>query len=919
MAVWKHHEQATVKLEGALKDSKELRLAVQNFDEVSKQKQDLITVNSKLLADKELCEQNLKALETQLQEAKLQHSNEQASLAAEIADLHADAKQNLKSYQLLQNELNERLTELQREKHNSEKLLKNLDEQTAKWGQLLELAKQIPKDTAEVLNGEDGKLATILSSKNTTQEKIEEMTSMIEELVNCERELPPTLVKLVEDVALRLEGEKQLSDGNGNILRDTAATISQELQEGLNQLRLDKEAEIRLKSKIAELEQVRESLNADKSARDTEVDNLLRQLNETERELSSCRSDLSNKTNELTVALNAPRDDPVLQSKISELEKINNLLDDETKKMSQELSKAKEELSSIRKTAANKEEEKNVLAQTLISAQQTIKNFEQEMAKTLALKDEEHKKKYQDLARNGESQKATIKMKLEAEVKTLESRVTERNTEIDSLKEQLQRLPSEANQRTADLEAEVASYKEQILQLIPQLKRLEQDKPSNWDSVGFSGELRSAQNELADLRLLFQSATTETTRILEVATKEQRAIEDALRRFDESQKKISAGAASQSLEQPNLNARDGISRSDRRLDSSSIMLSSSRISGPKHTKFASTEDDAGEKFWTPTLLPRGPVERLGGASIHSVQQQNHALDSHALRVAPRKNNWIESSTRFANKPDINTLQPPGKNHDSDMLQVTADRTPISYESSPLSDLSSMFDDFGSTNDQVEVHKEYETRSKRDNGLAAPRSAFAQQTVLDLTQQSSSIGEIQGSNHQPTHSVMAKANALSHAEESHRRRNAQLPKSALKKPIRSSDILPQPSMASEGRGDSARETGFRNNKTMGPPQRTDRPLVNFKGVVSGNSARSMTSVGRESSSALTYGTSDASHFFDLQHSPPMDAPKRNRSKRLASARLESDKTKVSRISFPSRLSSQSVIADSQADSQDSEYN
>lgn len=67
--------------------------------------------------------------------------------------------------------LNDRLNDLGTERHNTEQLQNNLNEQKKTWGQLFELVKQIPKDTAEVLNGDDSAISKMLSSDITTQEK----------------------------------------------------------------------------------------------------------------------------------------------------------------------------------------------------------------------------------------------------------------------------------------------------------------------------------------------------------------------------------------------------------------------------------------------------------------------------------------------------------------------------------------------------------------------------------------------------------------------------------------------------------------------------------------------------------------------------------------------------------------------------
>jgi hypothetical protein len=61
--------------------------------------------------------------------------------------------------------------DLATERHNNEQVQKNLGEQTTKWGNLVEVVKQIPADTVEILNGNNGTLAKLLTSESTTQEK----------------------------------------------------------------------------------------------------------------------------------------------------------------------------------------------------------------------------------------------------------------------------------------------------------------------------------------------------------------------------------------------------------------------------------------------------------------------------------------------------------------------------------------------------------------------------------------------------------------------------------------------------------------------------------------------------------------------------------------------------------------------------
>ncbi|CZR51886.1 uncharacterized protein PAC_01763 [Phialocephala subalpina] len=957
-------ERVATKLENAVKESKDLRLAADGFETVSKEKEQLVTANKQLLADKETFKQNLETLQTQLQETGAQYSREKAELKR-LKSLPVAVKNN----ELLQNTLDDRLKDLGTEKHNTDQLQKNLDAQTTAWGELVELVKQIPSDTSKAINGDDGTLAKLLSSENTTQEKIEEITSNIKELMKRESELPPTLVKLVEDIASRLESEEQHSPGNDAILKDGVNTLLQELKDGMSQLRIDKETEISLNNKIKELEQARDNLDAQKVARDTEIESLSKQLEESRQELSSCRNALNNKDNELTAALNVPREDPALRTKIAELEKTNNALDNQAKEASQELSKVKEELVSTRKDSGSKDEQIKDLQRQLRIAQQTVEKFNGEEAKRVVLKEEEHKKTCQEIARNGESQKATLKMRLDSEMKILEQRVQERNSEVNSMREQLQILQAEAQTRTdPDLKVELSKYKDQITQFAAHMKRLEKGQPSNHDADKFTSELRSARSEIADLRLLFKSVTTETAQKIEAAAREQKVVEETLRRLDGLQKeKVTMEEHSTPLQlrpdnsRPQQLGRDTVTPSDRRSEASTTtpmpLSDSNRTSVQEHATFAvppgsrqtDLEDDmlpdnaavhtpenalrdnvrkAGSNsagpsrlnekvtgaatgaYKTPALpLPKGPVERTAFSrdSPHTSVQQYQHLTSRGLRVAPRKSNWTGASSQSENQPrppilpgDL-TPQASDQQRTPAPLKPFSDMTPLGYISSPLADLESMFDQVEPVHKEVRPREEHDmTRSKKGSGATTAEMILAPQNMSAMSANQGHANDgARDSSHPVNGPVKAQINPPSAAEESRRRRTSRPAKSAMKKTTRSSALVPGQASLYEGQPDTTRPATSTKVQSMRPPQ-----ISNIKGLVAGKSTRSAGANGTQTLASMQ-STPASSQFFELQQSPPMDAPRRNRNKRLASTVLESPKPKAQR-----RFSLKTVIPDSQ---------
>ncbi|KAE8453523.1 hypothetical protein EG329_010384 [Mollisiaceae sp. DMI_Dod_QoI] len=984
LGVYLDRDKASAELENGLENG------LKRFEDLRLEIQDLKAVSKELLAEKKNHEHNLKTLKTQF-------SKEKVILEAENATLKVEGEKAVKNCELLQSTLDQRLKDLATEKHNTEQLQKNLNEQTATWNQLLETVKHVPHEISKTLESDGSTLARILTSESTTRESIEEMALSVREHLKREPELPLALSNLLEGVASKLEGE-QASNNNHKSLRDAVTTLQQDLKEGMSQVRLDKDLEIRLNSKISELQQAREQLDADKVARDIKIEDLLKQLEESRKELENLRRDLSTKNNELAAALSILREEPALRSKIGALEKANDVLDNQAKETNQELLKAREELVTAGKDSESKDEQikylteknnelmqtNNKLTQENNNAQETIEKCTENTKKKLAVKEEEHKKICQDLVRNAESQRVKLKTALESEIKILEKRVEDKDTEMTFMKEQLQNLQAKARLlENTEPEPELSAYKEQMMQLSAAFKRLEQDEPSTLDDNEFSQDLRAVQDEMAELRLLFHSIATKTTEDIEAAAGEQRAIEETLRKIDDLQKeKMAAEEGNISLQvhadhfQLHQLERGAVSHSSRRPEVSSVALMSlrdpNRLLAQKHAAFAvpssiqqaNLEDDMlledvvvhspqnalrhatrkvgsstsqsrfGEKA-TGSVIPTSTrVETYETLALNdTVERTTHAGDpsksalrhqeptSCSLRVAPRKSNWAGMSVQYEKQtgqssvPGIVTPRGSGNEHGHTSYNLFSDLTSIGQESSPLTSIERMFDHLDSMQNEKQLREEGDnTGSKNDTALAAAETILMQQTTLGIEKQGSVTEEVRVGNQRQTSTIKVQNNAPSKAEESLRRRNSQPAKSALKRTTRHTALVPEQVHTLEGDVHTAQPNGLIGSESMRPPQSSDRPLNSIKGLVSGKSARSLMVTGAPASS-LMQSTPASSHFFDLQQSPPMDAPRRNRNKRPTSTVLESRKSKAPRFQLEPRFSSKSVIPDSQETQKD----
>lgn len=337
----------------------------------------------------------------------------------------------------------------------------------------------------------------------------------------------------------RFEASMQTSKNDGKAQQESNNKHLEDFKQTVNQLRLDKEAEIQLNNRISELVQTNEALAVDKNAREREVQGLAKQLNELKRDLAECRGQLSSKNDELAAALAAPKEDPRLRAQMQDLETANNTVTSQLEGSKQELAKLKEELGTFQESARRKEQHIKDWEHKFGDAQSRIKNLTEEKNKILSNKQQEMEKACQEarqtIAKSAEASKATQKMKLESEINHLEQKVKEKDAELALAKEDLHKARdgSEAHKNNANkFQGELALYKEQLIQQTAQLKRLEEQNTGQETSDRLSDSLQSIRSECAELQKHLESIRRENTQNVEAATRGQQAIERTLHRID---------------------------------------------------------------------------------------------------------------------------------------------------------------------------------------------------------------------------------------------------------------------------------------------------------------------------------------------------------------------------------------------------
>ncbi|KAJ5051867.1 uncharacterized protein L3040_001632 [Drepanopeziza brunnea f. sp. 'multigermtubi'] len=534
---YKNHINDVVKSQNFLK---------KEANEILKESSEIRDALTGYIAAQSKKEANLDRMKAAIQEAKKIGATVQtleAKLSAGIihrepealnTQLQKDTDRQLEDHQTvntqLQKVIDRQLQDLSRERHEKEQLQRQLDSQNAVSERLVEQMKQLPGVVSEQLQQEGAILAKILGAENATHAKINEVTSLINALNSLEPEPPASLIKLIQDLFSRLESREENSEAGHSSFLEANFKALEELKESLRQIRLDKDTEISYTNRIASLENSKDTLSAEKSARDQEILSITQQLEELKREAAEYRNQLSTYNEELSAARAVPKEDPRLKAKIQELESAKNKIEDQLMSANQEASEAKEEANSIRQSFQLKEQQFKALEQRFNDAQKRINNFDEERDKYIATKEQENKATCQELTKKAEVQKATLKLKLESEVKNFEQRCREKESELTTTKEKLQRLQAEYDasvSASANAQKDIAQLTERSMQTLAQMRQLSESNKKI--STNISKDLQFIRKESSEIQKMFQTAVGETDRTIEAAAREHREVEAKLR------------------------------------------------------------------------------------------------------------------------------------------------------------------------------------------------------------------------------------------------------------------------------------------------------------------------------------------------------------------------------------------------------
>ncbi|RKF59608.1 hypothetical protein GcC1_173002 [Golovinomyces cichoracearum] len=423
----------------------------------------------------------------------------------------------------LENEKGKIMDELEREKIKTERLEKNFKILQENSDIFSDLIRRVPAEMAIELAKDDG----VLSDK------------FINELEKKRIDQAESVTKLVEDLSSRFLVSWEKQDSH-NLTLESIKDILKNVQDGLSSSRLHEEAQVRLSTTISNLQKTNEILIHDKNTLADENKLVGTDLNDLKAKLNIFEEDLRVRTSELEAARAISKEIPHLKAQLLSLEAEKIELTSKLEVIKEELLEAKEKSAE----AFNVREQTFLeLQQKLSSAESRVNCFDQERSEYMTRKENENKKTCQELTQKAEFSKATMKLKLETEVKNLEQRIKDKNRELESLRKELELAKAEileaknecqilraANEEKEknflDLEKELGTFKDQLLQQTSRLQALEDCSLEPQEPNDLESRLCSIMEEVSDLRIIFQCIKKDNSQLLDLFSSDQKNIKN---------------------------------------------------------------------------------------------------------------------------------------------------------------------------------------------------------------------------------------------------------------------------------------------------------------------------------------------------------------------------------------------------------
>ena len=309
-----------------------------------------------------------------------------------------------------------------------------------------------------------------------------------------------------------------------------------DLKERLDQVHHDQNTESQLNAHITELHETSATLSSSLRAREANCEDLTKRIGGLESELASCRGLLSTKCDELAVARALPKDDPILRGQFQNLERENASLQSKADDATHEAMSIKEELGTLRKTSLETEKELRQLRDKYNDVQNSAKKFFEEKKIYMCNARLDVEKARQDVAKASIAAKNELMMRNDALVKNLEQRRAEAESQVTTMKEELQRMQSEREKctsSTVQLQCELSACREDWTRQAKHIEVLETQIIRREALERQETSLKYARGEIGELRTRLEHVQNEATGSLNTAIQMSKQIENHLRQVND--------------------------------------------------------------------------------------------------------------------------------------------------------------------------------------------------------------------------------------------------------------------------------------------------------------------------------------------------------------------------------------------------
>ncbi|KAI1007138.1 hypothetical protein K3495_g1082 [Podosphaera aphanis] len=704
---------------------------------------------------------------------------------------------------------NQLIENLQRERDELEKRTKELECFRKYQVEQSGLIKQTPTEVASELMKKDGLLSMIINTSHSTREKID---AGINDLKARNTDSSVSFLKLMKDLSSRIEISLEKQDDSSSIL-GKINKITEDLTKSLYDLHQDHQASSHLSLSISSLQRanetlVKERLNLENELRLKSID-----LNELKSKLKTCEDDLRTKITELNLNMALPKEDSQIKAQVEDLKTKNNELQRQLKDMSKELSNLEEKKL---KEDGIKGQKINELEQMLSDARLRILGFEDEKISYIAKKDQDNKNLCQELTKKSESSKATMRLKLQTEVKNLEQKLKDRalevlaaekelkaaREEISEVREDMKKLQDENNaqQNTCQkLEKELISYKDQFLLQVSQIELLENQSFQSQTKQNLDLSFCSVLKEMSELQTLFETIKKENLQLVQIMLADRQGIIELHSLNTQPQQIDTVNLQNKSFQKSLENFKDFIVHANNGFNQNAVEIRTPM----KELNLSATKCVPSASMVQGNSLDSSTEARSTGQEFSDPFQCYIEGNLNSIQIMVPSTDVIKAN-KEPTLPFDNCHASDTENYSQSLENMIDIKTPMAKDfphiesnSSSLTDVELMINNLPSTLCQDKLHQEYEkTRNSKKAVNHGPQSASpsnigSQRTgKCNLKRNSDQKGGNKGMSHQQNKDVDDEGSS-----KKKRARKANNPTSATEQSKRRRSGLSRPTMSS----------------------------------------------------------------------------------------------------------------------------